>query len=358
MDELNFTTKNALLHYGVKGMKWGVITSEYEPVGRKFISRFNDDVQNINKRAYNDISNFNRRIRNDVKSINKRVYNDISNFKSGIRNLNGKQTTANKKQNVSSINSVSKSSNSKITGKTAYQTESSKKQEVKNTTETQNKKVEQAKKPNQSQTSETNKPETIQVSEVKPENTQEQVQEQTHVQEKPEENDVISFEYTEDEIKMKEYMEKLDNSRKEIDKFWTAFEYLDDSPDEQVLKFINKYEEKFKGLANDFIALANQRINEKNSELGYKKYQPINEIKQFKTIQDVDKFKHIYDGLNNYLEDILNVDYRNVYENGRQKNVTGKGKDIKKREALNTDEPSQDMYNPNPNIKKGGKSKK
>lgn len=32
---LNFTTQNSFLHYGVKGMKWGVITSEYEPVGKK-----------------------------------------------------------------------------------------------------------------------------------------------------------------------------------------------------------------------------------------------------------------------------------------------------------------------------------
>lgn len=31
---INFTTQNSFLHYGVKGMKWGVITSEYEPVGR------------------------------------------------------------------------------------------------------------------------------------------------------------------------------------------------------------------------------------------------------------------------------------------------------------------------------------
>lgn len=32
---LNFTTQNSFLHYGVKGMKWGVITSLYEKVGRQ-----------------------------------------------------------------------------------------------------------------------------------------------------------------------------------------------------------------------------------------------------------------------------------------------------------------------------------
>lgn len=32
---VSFTTQNSFLHYGVKGMKWGVITSLYEKVGRQ-----------------------------------------------------------------------------------------------------------------------------------------------------------------------------------------------------------------------------------------------------------------------------------------------------------------------------------
>ncbi len=63
MDELNFTTFNSFMHYGVKGMKWGVINFD------------NDDLKNIKSRLNNKNEAIKSRLNNKNEIIKSRLNN-------------------------------------------------------------------------------------------------------------------------------------------------------------------------------------------------------------------------------------------------------------------------------------------